>query len=191
MTHYLYLITRDDKERYIGVSNNPLRRKWEHQNGYGSSNLKNREFKLDILLEGTEEFIYSKEPEYIIKFNCSLNKSPGGNHIAPCIGELNGKALLTERDVLFIRYSYSDKLYDQNDLATIYQVDRRTISSIICGTTWKHVGGPIKTGIKRVSIKQKNKIKEMFKEGMSIKEISKHLNIKYHTVYSHVKGVYK
>ena len=56
------------------------------------------------------------------------------------IGELNGLAKLTEKDVLTIRHSTATNV----TLAEIYGVSDVAISCLRRGKTWTHVGGPIR-----------------------------------------------
>lgn len=56
-------------------------------------------------------------------------------------GEKNGRAILTEEQVLEIRKSYipGDKNYCKRKLAEKYGVSYETITRIVCGTLWKHL----------------------------------------------------
>jgi transposase len=58
-------------------------------------------------------------------------------------GEKNGRAILTEKDVLDIRDFYSQKDISTNELAKIYLVSISTIAHIVTGLSWKNVGGKI------------------------------------------------
>lgn len=190
-THHVYLITRSDGQKYCGVTIHPERRFWEHCNGYGSPNLKDQLCKMRILFSGSEEEAYNREPIYIKDLECTLNKSPGGQYIAPCPGESNGRAVLTEEAVVRIRELSFCTDITQTALGQKFGVNRRTISAIINGTTWKHVGGPIASKIKRLSAQEKELIKELKEGGMSSADISRVTGIKYHTVYTYYKGIYK
>lgn len=187
--HYLYIITRDDGEQYIGVTVNPTKRLWQHENGYGSNNLKGKDITMEILLIGLESFIYNKEAEYIEKLKPTLNIAPGGNHVAPCPGERNGRAVLTEKDVLEIRNLYDTKKYYQRELADKFQVSRGQISSIVTGRSWKDASGITSTNRHIVVDSERVEIVNFYNKGMSNSEISKLLGIKYHTVYSYTKNL--
>lgn len=189
LMHYLYLITRDDGEQYVGVTNNIKRRMWQHKNGYGSSYLKDKNFCYEILLEGSESFIYSKEPEYISKLSTSLNKSPGGYNIAPSFGESNGRALLKEKEIIEI-VNRINKGETQESIAKDYGVDRSQISNIATGKTWSHLNlniSPLNKRVAPLTEAIKNKIIYLAKEGVSISEIAKVLNLKYGTVYAYAR----
>ncbi len=64
-------------------------------------------------------------------------------------GEANGYAKLTDTKVIAIRARADDGETDQA-LAEDYGVARATITYIVRGKTWAHVGGPIVTGDRRV-----------------------------------------
>lgn len=57
----------------------------------------------------------------------------------PPRGSKNAMAKLTERDVVSIRYLYSENFYNQTTLAKIYHVDPSVISEVITRKSWKHV----------------------------------------------------
>lgn len=56
-------------------------------------------------------------------------------------GENNGRAILTEKQVLEIRKTYipGDKIYCKRKLAEKYGVTYETITGIVCGRLWKHL----------------------------------------------------
>lgn len=186
--HYLYLITRADGERYVGVTKQPNRRYWEHKNGYGSSHLKNWDFTLEILAEGSESEIYNLENSAIIGYQCSLNKIVGGKFGHGLQGSKNGRAKLSETDVMIIKKLASTKL-PQKDIAERFNVSRQTIGGIATGATWKHVEGPTTVGRTLVPLELRGTLKEMKKSGMTATEIAKAMDLKFATVYSHVRDV--
>jgi DNA-binding XRE family transcriptional regulator len=53
------------------------------------------------------------------------------------------KVKLTETEVIEIREKYATFEFTQRELAEEYGVIQQSINQIVCGTTWKHVGGPI------------------------------------------------
>ena len=59
-------------------------------------------------------------------------------------GVTHAAARLTEEDVLTIRDVYAKRQAIQSELARIYGVGQVTISKIVTGRTWKHVGGPLR-----------------------------------------------
>ncbi len=140
--HYLYLITREDGEQYVGVTNNISRRMRDHKNGQGNIYLKNREFSYVILDSGDEDHIYSLENDAIKIHSASLNRCAGGKlSDRDQRGVLNHTAKLNEQDVLEIRRLYSEKDLSQSILADKYKVSREAISGIVTGKRWSHVGG--------------------------------------------------
>jgi len=149
--HYLYLITRDDGEKYVGVTINPHKRKQEHFSGRGNKHLINRIFNMEILDTGSREHIYGLESEAIRSHNCSLNIAPGGRFsFNPVRGEQSHFAILNEEIVLEIKQALlQNRNINYDALAKKYSVSRNTISGIANNRNWKHVGPtiPKRTGI--------------------------------------------
>lgn len=54
-------------------------------------------------------------------------------------GERNGRAKLTEKEVLWIREKYSQKELTQTKLATIFGVTQGLIGHIVRRIAWKHI----------------------------------------------------
>ena len=54
-------------------------------------------------------------------------------------GELHGRSILTEKEVLEIRYKYSKGYYTQQMLRREYHVSIGCIEGIIARRTWKHI----------------------------------------------------
>lgn len=59
------------------------------------------------------------------------------------IGEDHYSAKMTDAKVLELREVYATDKYTQEELATVYGIKGRTVSQIVRGQTWKHVGGPL------------------------------------------------
>jgi predicted GIY-YIG superfamily endonuclease len=188
MIHYLYLITRLDGERYVGVTKDPHRRGWQHRNGYGSSELKGQDFTLEILEEGEESFIYLLEDAAIKAYKCSLNKVVGGKFGHGLQGIANGRAKLTEADVYLIKCLAAKKI-PQKEIAERFGVSRQTIGGIATGANWKHVKGPITYGRSCVPEELRCQLKYLKEKGMNAAEIARHTGLKYTTVYSHVREI--
>jgi len=55
----------------------------------------------------------------------------------------NTQSVLTEIDVVAIRSVYANNEYTQLELSQIYGVTRETISAVVRGKSWPHVGGPL------------------------------------------------
>jgi DNA-binding CsgD family transcriptional regulator/predicted GIY-YIG superfamily endonuclease len=185
--YYLYLITRDDGYRYVGVTKHPHRRSWQHRNGYGSTELKGRNFTLKILEEGSEEFISSLEDAAIKAYECTLNKVSGGKFGHGLVVSKNGRAKLNESDVYLIKCLIAEGI-TQKEVARRFGVSRQTVGGIATGANWKHVKGPITYGRICVPKDLREKLKQMKEEGMNSAEIAKQTGLKYATVYSHVRG---
>lgn len=58
-------------------------------------------------------------------------------------GEVNGNARLVADDVIKIREMYATGNYTQSNLSSLFGVQQGSVSSIIRGKTWGHVGGPV------------------------------------------------
>jgi hypothetical protein len=70
-----------------------------------------------------------------------IAKGRWGNPVAR--GERNGKAKLTEGQVIAIRERFAAGEL-RNSLATEYGITPGKVGDIINGRTWRHVGGPIR-----------------------------------------------
>lgn len=105
---------------YIGQSNDIYRRFYEHQTKGGTSRIPvdvaiqkygKDKFSYEVLEECSIDELNQKETFWIKKLNAienGYNCSEGGNQQS--IGENNGKAKLTEKDVIEIRKAYSNHL---------------------------------------------------------------------------------
>ncbi len=190
MEYSLYLITRADSERYIGITSRKLdRRAWEHKNGYGSSTLKDTEFTIQELMKGPEKLISVLEDHFIVSYGCSLNKIRGGKFGHGLKGSKNGRAKLTESDIPKIMILYAEGK-TQQQIADIYNVTRGSIKEITSGSGWKHVTRePTISKRNIVDTDSRDRIKLLWGQGVSNTDISESLGIKYHTVYSYTKDL--
>lgn len=59
-------------------------------------------------------------------------------------GERNGKAKLTEEDIVLIRRCYAEGKWSQQQLATHFEISQRQIARIIISKQWSHI--PLPTG---------------------------------------------
>ena len=144
--HYLYLITRDDGETYIGVSKDPNRRKNQHyKSANGCSELNNRSFSMEILCAGSRECIYDLERKAVDLLKPSLNKAPGGRFaFNPSQGDTHPFSVLNSEVVLEIKQILiNNRNTNLNEIANKYGVSRNCISNIANNRTWKHVGPSI------------------------------------------------
>jgi predicted GIY-YIG superfamily endonuclease/transposase len=185
-THYLYVITRDDGCKYIGVSIDPNSRLQQHIQGNGSIHLVGRKnLSLEVICEGRKEYIYNLERAYIKENRPELNISEGGyggDSGNAAKGEKNGQAKLLEKDIVDIREKIHYGVDCYSNLAKKYGVSKHTIYAVCIGKTWKHIGGPLTSfkGNKKELIK---KVKELFNEGLSGREITEILPISLTSVY--------
>lgn len=183
--HYLYLITRRDGLRYVGVSINPMYRFKRHILGCGNIYLVGHsDASIKILSQGNREYIYNLEREYIKQNNPELNISEGGyggDSGNAAKGEKNGHSKLLEKDIISIRERvFNGEPY--KEIAKEYGVTYPTIYSACIGKTWKHVGGPI-SSFKPNKQQIIDKVKELTSIGLSAKEIANTLSISVNSVY--------
>lgn len=188
MIHYLYLITRDDGEKYVGVSHSPDVRVHAHIMGRGNKYLKNRKCSYKILLKGPEKLIYNLEPIFIEIFG-TLNIAKGGIGGA-CGDERRGQfssgAKLNEKQVLQIRLLASQGLSDKT-IAEQFPVSRTCIGDIRRGKTWQNVGGPLTKSSYYKSNTVKNQAIQLAESGVKSKDIVKQLGISKTTLWRYIR----
>lgn len=183
--HYLYIITRSDGCKYVGVSTDPEYRLQQHILGQGSIYLVGEtSAALDIICQGSREYIYSLERAYIKENKPELNISEGGHGRDSgnaAKGETHGHSKLLEKDIVSIRERvYNGESYYK--LAEEYGVSYASIYAVCTGKTWKHVGGPI-TSFKNNKKELVKRVKELFDKGLSGREIAEILPISQTSVY--------
>ena len=66
-------------------------------------------------------------------------------------GEANGNAKLTEEDVLAMRVSFAAGTATSKQLMARFHISLPSLSEILKGKRWKHVGGPIVASLKKPS----------------------------------------
>ena len=144
----IYKITNKNNGKvYIGQSNNIERRFSQHKKKR-EQNIDNyinvlgvEHFNFEILEQCQQKDLNYKEKEYIDLYNSQkdgYNIIPGG--FQPCKGENNGRAKLTEQDVIYIRKSYNQHK-KQKEIYEIFK-DKITWSqfqAVWQGTSWTHV----------------------------------------------------
>ncbi len=183
--HYLYVITRPDGCKYVGVSMDPQARLHQHISGNGSIYLQGHVGStIEIICQGNKKYIYDLERAYIKENRPELNISEGGyggDSGNAARGEAQGLSKLLEKDIVNIRERvYNGESY--YDLAIEYGVSHATIYALCTGKTWKHIGGPI-TSFKHKKQELIKKVKELFNEGLSGREIAEILPISINSVY--------
>lgn len=100
--HYVYLITRDDGEKYIGITNNISRRKAAHRL---DDRFRDTNFSMEIIFEDeNREEVESKETYFIEKydtFHNGLNRTitgKGSGHSSPFFTTLGKKFSVESRE---------------------------------------------------------------------------------------------
>ena len=193
---YLYMISDlTNGKKYIGVTNNYERRIKEHLSGgkHGNKEIAkvlDHDFECEILEAGTREDILAMEKEAIELLDCiypkGYNISPGGEGGGgnQAFGSDHGLTKLTEFDVLKIR-----EWYARGDtccaLAKAFGVEQSTITRILQGKTWKHVGGPITSG-KDKRERRIRRAKNLKAQGYPQYKIAETMGISTGTVYRYL-----
>lgn len=147
----IYKITNNINGKiYIGQSNNIQRRFSEHQNRGATSRIPvdiaiqrygKENFNFEIIEECSIEQLNQKETYWITYFNSienGYNCSVGGDQQS--IGSNNGRSILTENEVKFIRTAYNN--HERRKDVYEYFKDKITFSSfarIWDGTSWAHI----------------------------------------------------
>lgn len=147
----IYKITNNINGKiYIGQSNNIQRRFSEHQNRGATSRIPvdiaiqrygKENFSFEIIEECSIEQLNQKETYWITYFNSienGYNCSVGGDQQS--IGSNNGRAILTENEVKFIRTAYNN--HERRKDVYEHFKDKITFSSfarIWDGTSWAHI----------------------------------------------------
>lgn len=182
--NYLYLITREDGEQYVGVTIDPSRRKLEHFKGRGSKYLEGQKFSMEIISEGDEEDIYALEKEYIQKYSPSLNIAKGGNKGPGFIGEEVWTAILTEEDVIRAKYLLLDINKSYSDISKELNISKDIIASISLGKSWAHILPELKLPDRAKQELSETTIAEILrlrKEGWSYTKIASQVGVSYNT----------
>jgi hypothetical protein len=102
-------------------------------------------------------------PKHLFKGTHQDNVDDQVSKRRQCHGERNGRALLTEADVLLIRnlYKRGSHTSGQVALAKQFGVPQTSISAVVRGIHWKYVGGPIDTRTGRKSTLTEDQVLEI------------------------------
>lgn len=177
-THYVYLITRDDGKKYVGVTKDLHKRMLEHYKGRGNKDLFNREFSYIILDQGTRIDMYNKECKYIEEHTATLNIAKGGFGGNGSCGSNHWNSRLTEDQVLEIKkILIIDAKRTYKSISVDYGVTVGTIEQIASNKTWKHLGPEIPSRIFELDEKTVQLVMGMWEAGATNDEIGLKLNI--------------
>lgn len=106
-------------------------------------------------------------------------------------GEKAGRVILTEAKVVAIREEYATEGVMCRDLAEKYNVAVKTISAVISGQSWKHVGGPITKGKPRGTRKLNSfavyQARELLAGGMTQREAARRFGVNVCTIRERLK----
>ena len=160
----IYKITNKlNNKVYIGQSNNIERRYQEHFDDKQVTIddyiavLGKENFDFEVLEECTLDELSNKEQYYINLYNSKnkgYNFTKGGTNSK---GEANGRAILTEKDVIFIRESYNQHKRQKE----IYEYFKNKITwsqfqSVWQGRSWSHVMPEVFTEENKTWYKENN-----------------------------------
>lgn len=155
----VYKITNKINNKcYIGVSIDIEKRWWVHKNIYNNEHNKEynktlyrafRKYQLENfnfeIIEQTED-IFNRERYWIKKFGSDkegYNETSGGEFGSKkghCAGELNGRSILLEEDVVQIRLDYSSHLSRKESYDKIKnKITFDTFVSVWAGKLWQHI----------------------------------------------------
>ena len=177
--YYIYKIENlKNNKKYIGLTNNIIRRKTRHftdlrRNKHNNSFLQKEfniygeeNFSFNIEFEGdvSYEEISKKEKEYITLYDSyknGYNQNEGGN-----FGPSNGGSHLTESDILNILATLEFMTKPGQLLANIFDVTRTTISRIKCGISHNQY----KEKYEKLSLEERKKIYDNFCQDINLLE---------------------
>lgn len=197
----IYKITNNINGKiYIGQSNNIQRRFSEHQNRGAASRIPidvaiqrygKENFNFEIIEECSTEQLNQKETYWITYFNSienGYNCSVGGDQQS--IGSNNGRAILTENEVKFIRTAYNN--HERRKDVYEYFKDKIAFSSfarIWDGTSWAHIMPEVLTEEnKRYYSKEATNGEKAFNAKLTDEEVIK---IRERYVSENAKTIYK
>ena len=196
---------------------NPNRLEYNNQIHTAMRKLGRENFYVEILEECEKEKLNEREIYWIQYYNSykeGYNGTEGGSfEEVDTIGEKNGRALLTEEDVFYIRECYNNHI-PFREVYKIYQdkISKRGLQKIWWFDTWKHIHPEYatlenkewhktkaKANSSKVAANNKRsfsreeilKMRQMFQDGISVQEIWKQLypNKAKSTVYNAIKGI--
>ena len=183
-------------DQYVGVTTNFNRRLASHKYKPNKKMSKDIEFygwdkfNKTILIIGMKKYCYALEPKLIKEYNTVYNTDKGGSPGGSASGELNGKATLTEKNVIAIRTEYARGNVTHKELATRYNVTYGHISNITSGKFWKDAEGPITNKHTWIDAYKRIEIRKAYTTGKyTIKEIMSMFNVKRSSAYRIISGI--
>jgi transposase len=94
-----------------------------------------------------------------------------------------------EKDAKEMRTLYATGNYHQKQLSKMYNVSLSTVQAILTGKTWKNAGGEItkrlvNVGNPKINFEIAEKIRKLYREGMSNVEIAKKFSLADNTIWA-------
>lgn len=182
--YYLYTITNTaDSSVYVGITNDINRRFREHKLGSSNKYLRIAQelfdksfFNYSVQCIGSKEYISDLEIKtiefYRIIGTNVYNVSKGGLTGNGSPGEEHWNSVLNDQDILYIRNVYATNKITQRKLAEKFGIGYKSISKVVRGERWTHVGGSITLEKQEVSkVANRRKLSDL--EVVEIRKLTK------------------
>ena len=106
---------------------------------------------------------------------------PGGR---PHLGEANGRAIISESNVIELIRFYSEGVFTMPQLAEKYGLDKSTVESICKGRLWKHIPRPPVSdlALRRKNAKRPDRIATINGETRTMADWARRNGLRYSTV---------
>lgn len=196
---------------------NPTRLEYNNQIHTAMREFGRENFYLEILEECEKELLNEREKYWIQYFNSykdGYNGTEGGDFLnSDTSGEKNGRALLSEEDVYYIRECYNNHI-PFREVYALYKdkISKRGLQKVWYFETWQKIHPEYHTDENRhwhnhnakanssevaannkrhFSKEQVLEMREKYTQGMSVQEIwsTMYPNLAKSTVYNAVKGI--
>ena len=211
------ILRRWQVHRWLGKKETMPRLESHNQIHTAMQELGRENFYIEILEECSKEELDDREIYWISYYDSyknGYNGTTGGSFIdADTSGEKNGRALLTEQDVIYIRECYNNHI-PFREVYKLYKdkISKRGLQKVWWFDTWKHIHPEYHTEENRIwhstiakanshEVASKNKksfseeevreMRKLFKEGFSVQQIwkEKYPEKAKSTVYNAIKGI--